>query len=292
MHDFDYQKVSSLREAIEAISNPEGPSVLMAGGTDLLIKLKEGIIRPTRVIDLKGVRDLDGIALSEKDLSVGALTSIRSLETSPTVREKAPLLAQAAAVLGSVQVRTRATVGGNLCNAAPSADTAPALLALDAKAEIQGESGTRLIDLSDFFSGPGACRLGRGEILTSLKIPFRGNPTGAVYYKLSGRRAMDIALVGVAVLLELEKDGRIRRARIGLGAVAPTPVRAFAAEKILEGRAFDAEAVEEAAGAAVEACRPISDLRAGAEYRREMVGSLCRRGLSAAYRQAQSRGKG
>ena len=289
VHDFDYQKVSSLREAIEAISNREEPAILMAGGTDLLIKLKEGIIRPTRVIDLKGVRDLDGIALSEKDMSVGALTSIRSLETSPTVREKAPLLAQAAAVLGSVQVRTRATVGGNLCNAAPSADTAPALLALDAKAEIQGESGTRVIDLTDFFSGPGASRLGRDEILTSLKIPLHGNPTGAVYYKLSSRRAMDIALVGVAVLLELEKDGRIRKARIGLGAVAPTPVRAFAAEKILEGRALDAEAVEGAARAAIEACRPISDLRAGAEYRREMVGQLCRRGIFAAYRQATSR---
>ncbi|MFH1950389.1 MAG: xanthine dehydrogenase family protein subunit M [Pseudomonadota bacterium] len=288
MHDFDYQKVVSLKEAIEAISNSKGSSILMAGGTDLLIKLKEEMIRPARVIDLKGIHDIDGLAISENELSVGALTTMRVLETSPTVLAKAPLLAQAAAKLGSVQVRYRATIGGNLCNAAPSAETAPALLALDAKAEIYGKSGTRIVDLCDFFSGPGATTLGEGEILTSLKIPLNGNQQGAVYYKLSARKAMDIAFVGVAVLLEVETNGLIKKARIALGAVAPTPLRVLSAEKILEGKPFDAAAVEESARLAVQACQPISDIRASAEYRREMVGQLCRRGLFAAYHQAAS----
>ena len=290
MHDFEYRKVVHIKEAVEAISGSKGSSILMAGGTDLLIKLKEGMIRPARVIDLKGIPDIDGVAVSEKEMSVGALTTMRALETSPLVLAKTPLLAQAAAKLGSVQVRHRATIGGNLCNAAPSAETAPALLALEAKAEIFGKSGARTVDLYDFFTGPGETVLGEGEILTYLKIPLNGNgnPRGGVYYKLSARKAMDIAFVGVAVLLQVGEKGLIKKARIALGAVAPTPLRVFSVEKILEGRPLDDAAVEEAAKSAMEACRPISDLRASAEYRREMVGQLCRRGLFAAYQQASS----
>lgn len=292
MHEFEYKKVGNLGEAVEAISNARGTSIVMAGGTDLLIKLKEGMIRPAQVIDLKGIQDIDGVRVSENELSVGALTTMRTLETSPVVAAKAPLLAQAAAKLGSVQVRYRATIGGNLCNAAPSAETAPALLALDARAEIYGKSGTRTVHLYDFFTGPGATALEEGEILTSLRMPFNGNPQGAVYYKLSARKAMDIAFVGVAVLLELDTNGLIKKARIALGAVAPTPLRVFSVEEILEGSPFDTAAVDESAKIAMQACRPISDVRASAEYRREMVGQLCRRGLFAAYQQASSRKEG
>lgn len=286
MRHFDYERVSGLQEAFDAVSAAKGTSVFMAGGTDLLVLIKEEKIRPQRVIDVKGINGMDGFEISKEELSVGSLTTIRTLETSPVVREKVPLLAQAAAKLGSVQVRNKATIGGNLCNAAPSAETAPALLALEAQAEIFGKRGTRVVDLGEFFLGPGSTILEEGEILTSLKIPLTSHRQGSAYYKLTTRKAMDIAFVGVAVLLELDGDDRINKARIALGSVAPTPIRVPSAEKLLEGKVLSREAAQEAAGLAAQACQPISDLRASAEYRREMVNNLCQRGLLAAYREA------
>jgi carbon-monoxide dehydrogenase medium subunit len=286
MQHFDYERVSSLQEAFDAVSAAKGTSVFMAGGTDLLVLIKEGKIRPQRVIDVKGINGMDEFEISKEEFSVGSLTTIRMLETSPAAREKVPLLAQAAAKLGSVQVRNKATIGGNLCNAAPSAETAPALLALGAQAEIYGKRGTRVVDLGEFFLGPGSTILEEGEILTSLKIPLTSHRQGSVYYKLTTRKAMDIAFVGVAVLLELDGDDRINKARIALGSVAPTPIRVPSAEKLLEGKVLSKEAAQESAGLAAQACQPISDLRASAEYRREMVNNLCQRGLLAAYREA------
>lgn len=287
MHPFEYRKVSTLKEAFDAVSDSKGGSVLMAGGTDLLVRIKQDAIRPLRVIDLKGIRELEGFSLSGNGFSIGALTKIRTLETSPEVVKHAPLLAKAASKLGSVQVRNKATLGGNLCNAAPSAETAPALLALDAQAEVYGREGVRIVDLREFFSGPGLTVLKEGEILTSLKIPLNAQRQGAVYYKLSIRKAMDIAFVGVAVLLEIDKDDRIGKARIALGAVAPTPIRAPEAEKVLMGRVLDEKMIRESAELAAKSCSPISDLRASAAYRKEMVKGLCRKGLQAAYRKAR-----
>ncbi len=287
MRSFDYQKVYSLQDAIDVASASKGTSVFMAGGTDLLVQIKEGKIRPQCVIDVKGIHEMEGLSISGDEFSIGALTCIRTLEISPSVVEKVPLLAQAAAKLGSVQVRHRATIGGNLCNASPSAETAPALLSLGAQVEICGKTGTRVVELSDFFLGPGATVLGDGEMLTRLKIPLSRNRQGSVYYKLSTRKAMDLAFVGVAVLLELNGGNRISKGRIALGAVAPTPIRVPSAEKLLEGRAFSLEAARESAELAAQSCKPISDHRASAEYRREMVRELCQQGLLAAYRQAK-----
>ena len=287
MQSFDYQKVFSLKDALDAASASKGTSVFMAGGTDLLVQIKEGKVRPRCVIDVKGIQEIDGLVVSKDEFSIGALTSIRTLERSPLASERVPLLAQAAAKLGSVQVRQRATIGGNLCNASPSAETAPALLALDAQATIHGKSGTRVIDLGEFFLGPGSTVLGDGEMLTGLKIPLNRSRQGCVYYKLSTRKAMDLALVGVAILLELNEDDRIRKARVALGAVAPTPIRVPSAEKLLECRAFSLEAARESAELAAQSCRPISDHRASAGYRREMVRELCQRGLLASYGQAK-----
>lgn len=288
MQSFDYQKVYSLQDALDAASASKGTSVFMAGGTDLLVQIKEGKIRPKCVIDVKGIHEMDGLAISKDECSIGALTRIRTLETSSSALEKVPLLAQASAKLGSVQVRHRATIGGNLCNASPSAETAPALLALDAKAVIYGKTGTRVVELGEFFLGPGATVLGHGEMLTHLKIPLTLNRQGSLYYKLSTRKAMDLAFVGVAVLLELDGNNRISKARIALGAVAPTPIRVPSAEKLLEDRVLSLEAVRESAELAAQSCKPISDHRASAEYRREMVRELCQQGLLTAYRQARS----
>lgn len=289
MHHFDYQRVSTLKEAFEAVSKSKGASVFMAGGTDVLVKIKKGALRPLQVIDLKGITDMEGFSITGNRFSIGALTRIRTLETSPEVVEKLPLLAQAAGRLGSVQVRNKATLGGNLCNAAPSAETAPALLALDACAEIYGKEGPRIVDLTDFFTGPGTTILKKGEVLTSLQISLNGKKRqGALYFKLANRKAMDIAFVGVAVLLEIDEDDRISKARIALGAVAPTPIRAQSAEKFLEGKVIDDETILKAAVLAAESCSPISDLRASDEYRRAMVNRLCQRGLLEAYVQAKS----
>jgi aerobic carbon-monoxide dehydrogenase medium subunit len=288
MHPFEYRKVLTLGEAFDAVADSKGDSVLLAGGTDLLVKVKNGALKPRRVIDMKGIPELGGIAATENGLSIGALTRIRTIETAPEVLRMAPLLSQAASKLGSVQVRNKATLGGNLCNAAPSAETAPALLALDARAEIYyGREGKRIVDLREFFSGPGLSVLREGEILTSIQIPLSGRSRqGSVYYKLSNRKAMDIAFVGVAVLLEIDPENRIGKARIALGAVAPTPIRVVAAEERLQGRVLDEEALRESAELAGNGCRPISDLRASSAYRKEMVKRLCRRGLSVAYGQA------
>ncbi len=288
MHHFDYQRASTLKEAFDAVWDSKGSSVFMAGGTDLLVKIKEGIIRPLRVIDMKGIRETQGFSVTDREFSVGSLTTIRTLETSPVACRKVPLLTQAAARLGSVQVRNRATIGGNLCNAAPSAETAPALLALEARAEIYGRKGLRAVDLRDFFLGPGATILEEGDILTSLKIPLSETRRGAVYYKVTTRKAMDIAFVGVAVLLDIDEEGRIEKARIALGAVAPTPIRVPSAEDVLVGRTPDSALFRESAELAAQACRPITDLRASAGYRREMVNQLCLRGLMTAYQQAKS----
>ena len=288
MQSFDYQKVYSLREAFDAASASKGTSVFMAGGTDLLIQIKEGKRQLQGIIDVKGISEMDGVVITGGECFIGSLTSIRTLETSLSISEKVPLLAQAAAKLGSVQVRHRATVGGNLCNASPSADTAPALLALEAQAEIFGKTGLRVMDLQEFFLGPGATALGDGEILTRLKIPLSRKRRGSVYYKLSTRKAMDLAFVGVAVLLELGGDDEISKTRIALGAVAPTPIRVPSAEKLLEGIRLSPEAAREAAELAARSCKPISDLRASAEYRREMVRELCQQGLLVAYSRAKS----
>jgi len=288
MRSFIYEKVDSLKEAFDAVSASQGGSVFMAGGTDLLVQIKEGQIQPERVIDVKGIQEIDGLSVPGDALSIGSLTTIRTLETSPLISGKAALLAQAAAELGSVQVRNRATVGGNLCNASPSAEMAPALLALDAQAEIYGKAGTRTVDLDGFFLGPGLTNLGDGEILTSLKIPLTGNRQGSVYDRVSARNAMDLAVVSVAVLLGLDGDEKIVKARIAFGAVAPTPIRMPAVEKQLEGNVLSDELVLESAELAAQACKPISDLRASANYRKEMVKNLCRRGLLSAYRQAKT----
>lgn len=285
MQCFEYWKADSLQEAYKLCSVSKD-SVFMAGGTDILVRVKEKSIRPEQVVDLKGISGISGIEVYEREICIGALVTIRTLERSKDVREKIPILSQAASMLGSVQVRNRATIGGNLCNAAPSAETAPALLALEAKAEIYGENGSRLVDMNEFFQGPGLTVLEDGEILTSLKIPLSSECFGSVYSSLSTRNAMDIAFVGVAVIIELGENSSIKKARIALGSVAPTPIRSLEAENVLEGVILTHEKAMEASELAAGGCSPISDQRASAEYRREMVKNLCCRGLLKAYEDA------
>lgn len=287
MYLFEYERASSIKEAIEMFNSKKDRAAYMAGGTDLLVQIKKGKKRPEFVIDLKGIKEMNGILLNDDSIVIGALTSIRTLECSSIIKENIPLLSQGAEKLGSIQVRNKATVGGNLCNASPAADTAAPLLALDATAIIHGDSGSRKIGLKDFFCGPGLTIIKNGEILTHLVIPKSSGYQGFLYYKLSTRRAMDLSFVGVAILLEIDKTYRIHKARISLSAVAPTPIRIPSAERILEGEILNDRLARESSELASQTSQPISDLRASAEYRRQMVRELCYHGLIFAYNKAK-----
>ena len=277
----DYVKPENLDEALSLISQtPEGKYRVYAGGTDLIPKLKGRVIKaPEFLIDLKGIPGLDYIDFDDQSgLRIGALATVRSVETSTIITEKYPILSQAAKSIASIQVRNRGTIAGNICNAVPSADSAPALLCLDAKLLCSGSSGDRVIDIKNFFSGPNKTVLKPDELLKEIKIPAGPEMSQGVYIKLSTRSSMDLAVVGVGVLAAVE-DGVFKGIRIGLGAVAPTPIRAFEAEAMLEGSKIGKDIIAKAAKTASEEALPIDDHRASALYRKMMVEVLVKRGL-------------
>ncbi|MFQ5826598.1 MAG: FAD binding domain-containing protein [Dehalococcoidia bacterium] len=291
---FDYFEPSTLDEATAFLLREGEKARVLAGGTDLLPLLKQRAIRPRYLVNIKRISHLDSIShVDGGGLRIGALTTIRTLETSAPLRDGWGMVAQAAGHLGSVQVRNIATVGGNLCHGVPSAETAPALIALSAEAALSGPQGRRSLPLEDFFTGPGTTVLGAGELLAELLLPPPPSPSGGVYLKLSPRGAMDIAVVGVAAWIALDgRDGSCRDCRLVLGAVAPTPFRVKRAEDVLRGEKVTERLIDAAARTAMEESRPISDVRASAEYRREMVGVLTRRALSQALEMARQRTTG
>jgi carbon-monoxide dehydrogenase medium subunit len=250
--------------------------------------MRKGEVSPKTLVDLKGVSGLIGVRSSRNGLVIGPCTRVADLEIDELVARQAPLLAEAARGFGSVQIRNLATIGGNLCTAAPSADLALPLLALDARLEIRGPQSSREVDIGDFFLGANKTALRRGEILVAVVIPRPKARTGTGHAKLGVRRAMDLAFVSAAVALQVAADGRrCRTARIALGSVAPVPLRARKAEALLEGSEGTAGLMAEAAARAAAEARPIDDLRASAEYRRQMVEVLTRRALQQAYRGAR-----
>jgi len=256
-----------------------GRARLLAGGTDLVLQMETGRHKPEAVIYLGRIPELQVIRFDERTgLTVGALATLRELETHPRVRERYPTLARGAAEVGSVQIRNLATLGGNMCNASPSADTSPSLLVLDAQVQIQGPSGERAVPITQFWTGPGRTVLEPGEIVTRVQLPTPHAATRSFYYKLAVRKAMDLAMVGIAVTLT-PRNGGFDQARIALGAVAPTALRVPAAEALVTNGAVTEAVIEQAAQQAMAAAQPISDQRASAQYRREMVGALTRRAL-------------
>ncbi|MBN1849597.1 MAG: xanthine dehydrogenase family protein subunit M [Deltaproteobacteria bacterium] len=277
-----YVKPGSLEEALELLEkNPNGRYRVYAGGTDVIPKLKGRVIQsPEILVDLKGVSDLDHIDFDEqKGLYIGALATVRSVETSPVIKERYPILSQAAGSIASIQVRNRGTITGNICNAVPSADSAPALLCLDARVLLYSKNGgERTVDITDFFKGPGLTVLQPNEILREINISASPENSRSVYIKLSPRSRMDLAVVGVGVLLT-KTNGTFRNVRIGLGAVAPTPIRALKAEAMLEGSEVNDDLIINAARTASEESRPIDDHRASAEYRKMMVEVLVKRAI-------------
>ena len=279
MRTFEHFKPSNLKEAIKLLSAKGTKTRIIAGGTDLLNAMRDGEESPDCIIDMKGVKELDYIEYKEKmGLRIGSLTKLASIERSSIAKKKYPVLCEAAHSIGSVQIRNMATIGGNLCNAAPSADMAPALIALGAKGRVQGTKGKRIIPLEEFFKGPGKTALNKGEILTEIIVPKLAGKTSGVYIKHGLRKAMDIAIAGVCVLVTRER-GKLKDVKISLGSVAPTPIRAKNAEKILLDGDLSEDSIKEASEEAAKACSPISDIRSSEWYRREIVKVLVRRGI-------------
>jgi len=276
----------SIEDCLKLLAERGPEAKLVAGGTDLLPQMKNGLIKPAAVIDLSGVADLRVLRREDgAGLRVGASVAAREIELDPYTRSTYPALAESGALVGSVQIRNLATVGGNLCNAAPSADMAPPLMALEAEAIIAGPRGRRRVPMADFFTGVRRTVLAPDELLVELIVPAPGPRSGGQYLRHTPRRELDIAVVGVASQITLS-DGVCRKARIALAAVAPTPIRATAAERALEGQPLTAQQIARAAQLAVEAARPISDQRGSADFRRHLVGVLTRRTLTTALERA------
>ncbi|MBM4424900.1 MAG: xanthine dehydrogenase family protein subunit M [Chloroflexi bacterium] len=289
MQPFDYFSPKTLPEAVEILSRHNGDARVVAGGTDLLLKMKGGRLAPKAIVNIKRLAELRGISETSNSklqtpnyhlpiTTIGALTTLEELRRSPIIRERYPSLCDAANTMASVQIRNLATVGGNMCNAAPSADLAPIFIALDASAVIAGPGGERRVPLEEFFVGPGKTVLESGELLASLEAPPPVGPS--LYLKHSPRAHMDIAVVGVGLAAQLS-GGVCESARIVLGAVAPVPLRVRRAEAELIGGPFSAERIDRAAKIAAEEAQPIDDVRGAVWYRRKMVEVLVRRGLTA-----------
>ena len=278
---FDFYQPRTLEEASRLLTDNGPGGRFLAGGTDLVIAMKEKGLLPKYIVDLKRLPGLSGIREnSDGSISLGALTTLYEIETSALIKSKYPFLAQSAAEVGSIQIRNRATIGGNMANATPSADTAPALIALNATAKIASANGERTINLEDFFKGPGQNAMSVDEILTEVTIPKTAANLVGEYIKFSPREMMDLAYVGVAVAYNLgAKDKKCEGVRIVLGAVAPTPIRAKRAEAALEGQVLTEALAEKVGQIAAEEAKPISDVRSSAEYRRAMVGTMTKRAL-------------
>jgi carbon-monoxide dehydrogenase medium subunit len=282
MRRFEYFEPQTLDEAVALLGRHCGTANILAGGTDLLVEIREQIRKPDHVVNIKKIPGMDRLSFDPATgLKFGSLVTAREIEISPDVRRDYRGLAQAASEVGSIQVRNRATIVGNICRASPSADTLPPLIADGAVVTIFGRTGERRIALEDFFLGPGKTVLQPDEIVTTVDVPAVAPCSASIYIKHGRRKAMELATVGVAVALML--DGEVcRRIRIVLGAVAPTPIRAKKAESIVQDHVLDESLIEAAARAAMEESRPISNIRGSAAYRREMVRVLTARAIKQA----------
>lgn len=281
----EYLAPTRLQPALAALAAPGGATVL-AGGTDLMPQSHAGRVRQAQtLLNIRRIEGLDRITVEGDALVIGALVTIARLRVDPLVLSHAPLLAETADHFASDQIRNMATIGGNLCNASPAGDMLIPLLALDAQVALaslgaDGSIATRWLDIDGFFTGPGRTQRSAHELLTAARLPLAPKTQVTRMHKSGVRPALDIATVAIAFAAQRDDGGRLRQVRLALGAVGPTPLRARAAEQLLEGRVPDAALIERAAQAAAEAARPIDDVRASAWYRRELIHNMTRRMLT------------
>jgi len=275
---FEYHRPKSVSEALNFLNKFKGQASFLAGGTDLIVKMRLGKVSPKGLIDIKGITKLHGVKITDKQVIIGPLTTLAEIANDSGLKKVLPTLPHTALLMASPQVRNRGTIGGNICNASPSADMAPPLLVLEAKIKYASRSGTKTVNLEDFFTGPGATVMGNKGLLTAIVIPIPHKEARVGYQTLALREAMDLSIVSAAAFVRKEQ-GIIKETRIALGAVAPIPLRAVAAEKILIGTAGYSEQIKTAAETAAAECSPISDVRASETYRCNMVNVVTRRVL-------------
>ena len=276
MKKFLYHKPKSITEATVLLQKYMGEAAILAGGTDLLVDLKKRVKYLSHVIDIKGIPSLESIGFdSEGNLGVGALVTMQALSNNPNLLHGYQSLSKAASKLGSWQIRNRATIGGNICRASPSGETLPALFCLNAELKLVSVKGERRVPIETFFLGPGKSIATADEILSEIIIPQISQKSYGTYKKFAVREAMDLAVVGVAGVGSLDPKGEsFEDIRIGLGAVAPTPIRAQKTEALLTGKNIGEDLIAEAASLASNEARPISDVRGSGWYRFDMVKAL------------------
>ena len=278
MKAFQYHAPGSLEEACQLLVQYGDKGRPLAGGTDLLVKMKQKVLEPDHLISLREIGGLKYVSNEAGVIRIGALTELQQIADSDVIREKLPILAEAASQVGSVQIRNRGTLGGNICNASPAADTVPPLICLGARVVIKSVKGDRETPVESFFVAPGKVDLCEGEIVRELIIPIPGAHAKGVYLKLGRRKAMDISIVGAGALGSY-RNRRFETVRLALASVAPTPIRAKKTEEILRDGVVDAQRISLAAREAASECQPISDVRGSASYRREMVKVLVEKAI-------------
>lgn len=281
MNEFEYVRPTTLEEACAALAAPGARP--LAGGTDLIVQLRERRREADRVVDLKHIKELAAITdLDGGGLSLGAAATATQLAADARISKRYPALLASLGMIGSRQVQNRASLGGNICNAAPSADAVPPLIGYGAQGLIVGPGGSRRLAIEDMFAGPGRTTLADGEVLIAIELPPPPERSAAHYIRFTPRREMDIAVAGVCSYLELADNNTVNSARIALASVAPTPIRSAAAEQILIGAPANADTFDAAADAAAADASPISDTRGSAEFRKQLVRALTARTLLAA----------
>jgi CO/xanthine dehydrogenase FAD-binding subunit len=290
---FSYFEPTTIEEAVRMLRKQGGQARPLAGGTDLLVRMKRGEILPSALINLKRIKGLDKIRKGPgRGISVGALTPVSTIEQSPLIRSTHPMLAEAARLLGSPSIRNLATLGGNVGRASPASDMVPSLIVLKARVMIDGIRGKKELDMERLFSGPGTTTLSKGELIRSFFLPSLPPRSGGTYLKLGRHEGMDCALVGVAVCLSLSgKNREVKEARVALSAVAPVPLRATKTEEVLLSGPLTEERIREASRVAAMESSPIDDLRASGSYRKEMASVLTYRAVLEALAHAE-RGDG
>jgi carbon-monoxide dehydrogenase medium subunit len=280
-----YESPASTKEAVALLAKEKGSAFVLAGGTDLLVRMKAELIEPDLVVDIKRIPAMTDIKVTQNGFRIGAAVSGAQLGRHKALCKAWPGVVEAANLIGSDQIQGRCTVVGNLCNASPAADSVPALIAAGAKAIIVGRNGRRTVPVEKVITGPGKTSLEKGEVIEALTLPKPASRTGDAYLRFTPRTEMDIAVVGVGISLSLER-GTVKKARVCLGAVAPTPILVPAAARALIGSKLDDVALAKLATACSAACNPIDDKRGTAAYRTRVAGVLARRAATIAFQRA------
>jgi len=287
MHDMRYEAPRTLEAAVALLSGAKGLARVLAGGTDLLIQMRGGRVEPELLVDIKGIPEMTSIVAEGGGFRFGAAVSSMELLEHEAFAKAWPGVTEAAGLIGSTQIKGRASVGGNLCNASPAADSVPAMIAAGAVASIVGPNGRREARVEDIAIGPGKTSLAKGEIVASFLLPRRPPHSGDAYLRFIPRTEMDIAVVGAGVNLTLDEKGVCSQARVCLGAVAERALLVSAAAAALIGTTVDADALKRLGAAASAACRPIDDKRGTKEYRIKVAGVMARRAAGIALDRAR-----